>query len=66
MRSAVSLLVLCLVMSPGAGYACPVCFTAANERVLHSYYGTAVVLTLLPLLIVGGFVVWLARRSRAE
>jgi hypothetical protein len=56
--------------TPAAAVACPVCFSAASERVLHSYYGTAVALTLLPLLLVGAFVAWLARatggRSQGE
>jgi hypothetical protein len=46
---------------PAVGTACPVCFGAASERVLHSYYATAAALTVLPLVLVGGFVAWLIR-----
>lgn len=49
---------------PAVAWACPVCFSATSQRVLHSYYVTAVVLTLMPFLLVGGFVVWLVRRTR--
>ena len=51
------------VAAPAVASACPVCFGAAGERVLHSYYVTAAVLTLLPLLLVCGFIAWLARQG---
>ena len=62
----VMLVTTLLVGAPSAGWACPVCFTAANPGVLHSYYGTAVAMTALPLLLVAGFAIWLRRHLHAE
>ena len=39
--------------------ACPVCFTA-DDATLDAYYGTAIALTLLPLLLIAGGVATLA------
>jgi membrane protein DedA with SNARE-associated domain len=49
---------------PGVAAACPVCFAGGNPRVLETYYLTAVAMTVLPLLIVGVFALWLHRRFR--
>jgi hypothetical protein len=54
------------VALPAIASACPACFGAASERVLHSYYGTALVLTLLPLVLLSGFALWVARQLRAS
>jgi hypothetical protein len=51
-------------LAPTTATACPVCFGATSERVLHSYYATAAALTVLPLLLVGGFVLWLLRQGQ--
>jgi hypothetical protein len=51
-------------LGPAVATACPVCFGATSERVLHSYYATAAALTLLPLMLVGGFLAWLLRQGR--
>jgi hypothetical protein len=49
---------------PSAALACPNCFSSTNEGVLKTYYLTAALLTLLPLVMIGGFVTWLYRRSK--
>jgi hypothetical protein len=50
---------------PGVCLSCPVCFGGASERVLETYHLTAAAMTLLPLLILGVFALWLHRRFRA-
>ena len=52
-------------MQPVAAVACPVCFSAANGRVLEMYYLTAALMTLLPLAVLGTVAVWLRHRFNA-
>ncbi|MFQ5697178.1 MAG: hypothetical protein ACE5IL_02710 [Myxococcota bacterium] len=52
--------------SPGFARACAVCFSASDET-RDAFLGTTVFLTVLPLLMIGGLVLWLWRRAlRAE
>ncbi len=53
------------MLSPAVALSCPVCFSGSSERVLESYVLTAGLLTMLPLLIVAAFAVWLHRRFKA-
>ena len=55
---------LWITLQPAVAAACPRCFSAANPRVLETYYFTAVLLSLLPLAILGTFATWLYRRLR--
>lgn len=48
-----------LLAAPAPLLACSVCFAAANRGVLQTYYLTAAMLTLLPLLIVAAIGAWL-------
>ena len=50
---------------PAMAFACPVCF-AANEANRDAYLGTTVVLSLLPLAFIGGIVLVLWARARAQ
>jgi hypothetical protein len=50
--------------SPADALACPVCFAAANERVLASYYASAAVLTAMPFVLASAVGGWLALRHR--
>jgi len=43
--------------------ACPVCFIASEET-RGAYIGTTVLMSLLPLAMAGGLVLWLRRRFR--
>ena len=43
--------------------ACPVCAPGADENRV-AFIATTAFMTAMPLLMVGGFVVWLLRRSR--
>lgn len=57
---------LALALSaPRAAVACAVCFDIA-DRARHAYYGTAVALTLLPLGILAGGILWLRRAARRQ
>jgi hypothetical protein len=61
-RGGAALVTATALLVPAVAIACPLCFSATDERVLNAYYLTAAGLTLLPLLIVGIFASWLHRR----
>ena len=42
------------LQSPLAAVACPNCYASSDTHVLHTYYFSAFMLTLLPFVIVGG------------
>ena len=45
-------------------FACAVCFDA-NDETRDAFVGTTILLSLLPLGLMGGLVYWLFRRARA-
>lgn len=51
-----------VVFLPALARACPVCFTGTENR--EEYFVTFVLLTVLPLLSVGGILYWIIRRVR--
>lgn len=53
-----------VVLFPDASQACSVCFSALEET-RTAFVNTTVFLSVLPPLLVGGFVWWLWRRGRA-
>jgi hypothetical protein len=53
------------VLSPAVSHSCSVCFSGSGPRVLETYVLTAVLLTMLPVLIVAVFAVWLHRSFKA-
>jgi len=53
----------CLGLFPVYISACSVCFVG-KEGTMEAYYGTAIVLSLLPLLMVGGLAFWVFRRYK--
>ena len=57
-------LLLILLALPEAADACAVCFSGKDES-RTAYIATTALLTFLPLGLVGGFVAWVWRRSRA-
>ena len=63
MRTAVSTIGL-LMMSSGALFACPVCGLASAADNQSSYVSMSVMLSVLPLGMMGGFAYWLYRKSR--
>lgn len=52
-----------LALFPDFAYACPVCFDRDDEARI-AFLATTGLLTLLPLGMVGGFVVWIRKRGR--
>lgn len=48
---------------PAAAHACSVCY-AANDRNRSAFFDTTIVLSLLPLGMVAGGVMWFGRRAR--
>jgi len=57
-------LAVLLLLHARALRACPVCFSAVSAQVLETYYITAVLMTLLPLVVVGSIAGWLYLRFR--
>ena len=41
--------------------ACPFCYAASNPRTLHAFYVSTAALTLMPLMLIGGFAIWISR-----
>lgn len=54
--------VAAVIASPALAWACPVCFSVKNEATRIAFLGTTVFLTALPLVLMGGVGVWLAKR----
>lgn len=60
-----SLLALGLALLPAVSFACPVCF-AAEQRQLWAYFATAALLSLLPFVLFGGFVLWIRTERKRQ
>lgn len=52
-----------LVTQPA--FACSVCFVAKKENLI-AFFTTGVLLSLLPLILVGGIGLWLYRQARVQ
>ena len=61
MRRALS--VVALLALPGAAHACAVCGAAVVERNQSAFLGTTILLSLLPLALVGGSLWWVRRHA---
>jgi hypothetical protein len=48
---------------PAVAWACPVCFAARDEAERLALLATTVFLTSLPVLMIGGIIYWVVRRS---
>lgn len=64
LRVIASALVICLA-APAVALACPVCGTAGANDNGWAYFAMTIVLSGLPLGMIGGVVFWVARRSSA-
>lgn len=53
-----------IVLRTSTAHACPACFAAASERVLHAYFSSIVVLSALPLLLLAIGSAWLYRAAQ--
>ena len=58
------LIAVLVVWSPQAALACAVCSSGKEEANRVAFSVTTAVLSVLPLLMVGGLVWWLRRRAR--
>jgi hypothetical protein len=50
---------------PASAWACPVCFAAKDEANRVAFVASTVFLTALPLILMGAFIAWAARRAKA-
>jgi hypothetical protein len=56
----------CLLASlPGVALACPMCLAARDQATQIAFLLTTVLLSALPVLMIGVGIVWLARRAHA-
>lgn len=56
----------CLLASlPGVAWACPMCLASRDSATQIAFLLTTVLLSALPVLMIGGGIVWLARRAHA-
>ncbi len=62
---ATALVALLALVWPSAGAACPVCL-GGEERSRDAFIWTTVLLSVLPLGMIGGLVGWIWRRTRAQ
>ncbi|MDP3936842.1 MAG: hypothetical protein Q8R92_01755 [Deltaproteobacteria bacterium] len=53
------------LLAPRAALACAVCFDLTS-RARDAYYGTTILLILLPFGILGGLIYWLVRATRRQ
>ncbi len=59
------LLVVVLMFVAEPAFACAVCFDA-NDESRGAFLGTTILLSLMPLAMIGGLVYWVWRRSKAQ
>jgi hypothetical protein len=53
-----------VLLVPRLAVACAVCFTGRTDETRIAFLATTVLLSVLPVLLVGSFVWWLRRRAR--
>jgi hypothetical protein len=49
------------LLAPAIAIACPFCYAASSPRTLHAFYVSTAALTVMPLMLIGGFAVWISR-----
>lgn len=64
-NAAAGLLVLALLWAPSVSQACSQCLATRTRQNQLAFIGTTVFLSLMPLVLVGGIVLWLRRRLQA-
>jgi len=62
-RRIATLVVLLLTLAPELAHACPGCIDLKTKNRV-AFFGTTIVLSLLPLGMVGGMAAWLRRRAK--
>lgn len=63
-RAASAAMVLGLSWAADLAYACPSCASPLEEN-RQAFVDTTIFLTVVPLMLIGGFIWWLRRRVRA-
>jgi hypothetical protein len=63
--SRVLMTAVALLGCPAGAFACPVCFAAKDEAERLAFLASTVFLTALPLILMGAFIGWAARRAKA-
>lgn len=58
-------LAVALLWLPSVAAACPVCFSPKDDANRFAYFVTAMGLTFLPFVVVGGIGYWMWRRVKA-
>ena len=61
-RAAAPLAASLVLLAPKLAAACAVCSTGRTDETRQAFIGTTVLLTFLPLLMIGGVVWWVRRR----
>lgn len=62
-RASVAAAVLALAWAADLAYACPSCASPLEEN-RQAFVDTTIFLTVVPLMMMGGFVWWLRRQTR--
>jgi hypothetical protein len=53
-----------VLAAPRAGMACAVCLGSQSDLARKAFFGTTMLLTLLPFVLIGGLIWWVRRRAR--
>jgi hypothetical protein len=56
---------IAIAIAPHPAFACSVCFVAKRENLI-AFFGTGVLLSLLPFILIGGIALWLYRLARSS
>ncbi len=62
-RTLVASALAAIATMPATALACPICFSGKADA-LPAYFGTAALLSVLPLAMIGGIIVWFRRQTR--
>ncbi len=63
-RASAAVIPAAILLAPRLAGACAVCFAGRSDEARVAFLGTTVLLTVLPLLMIGSLVCWLYRRSQ--
>jgi ABC-type tungstate transport system substrate-binding protein len=64
MRLALAATLATIALAPNAAVACAVCFTGRSDETRIAFMLTTVLMTALPLLLIGSLIWWLLRRAQ--
>ncbi len=65
MRSGLTFFCVAIVTAPHPALACAVCFVSKKEN-LMAFFGTGVLLSLLPFILIGAVALWLYRQVKTQ